>query len=81
MPGWRVYPNPVSTILNIESGENPGSIQELELIDTSGKRLKTFIIEPESVTHQLDMSAFRPGLYFIRSVHSDHPYSYKVLKN
>jgi len=77
---WHVYPNPVSSILNIESGESSAELLQMELLDTSGKILKLFTVGNESSRHELDMTDLKSGLYFIRSLNANHPFSYKVLK-
>ena len=77
---WNIYPNPVSSILIIESGENSAELLQMELLDTSGKILKLFTVGNESNRHELDMTDLKSGLYFIRSLNANHPFSYKVLK-
>lgn len=60
----RMFPNPANEILNFYSTE---TIQTLEIIDVSGKRLY-FQESPES---SIDVSQLQPGIYYLRFMVGD----------
>jgi hypothetical protein len=58
----RLYPNPVTNVLNIVSeSENIGNV---EVMDINGKRLIVTSIDKAST--ELDLSHLAPGMYFIK---------------
>jgi Secretion system C-terminal sorting domain len=61
---FAVYPNPVKDILSVIS-ENNTPIQSLEIIDLTGKTIKT------SVTNTIDFSELNSGSYFVRIYHEN----------
>lgn len=60
----KIYPNPASELVTIE---NEGSAF-LAIVDPAGKTISQQLI---SGTHQLDISSFAPGIYFV-SVQGDN---------
>jgi len=75
----NVYPNPVSDFLNI-SIEDVNQEIEFELVDVTGKRLQTIVVNSEKANHQLDLTSFKKGIYFIRSLKAEFPFISKILK-
>ena len=59
----KVYPNPASTSLTIES--NPGITGNIELFDLIGNLLKSKNSEGEK--NIMDISTFGPGIYFVKA--------------
>lgn len=57
----KIYPNPSNAIWNIES---TNAIDNLELIDISGKSMQSFI--PNAIQFQLDGSSLSSGVYFVK---------------
>lgn len=72
----RVYPNPVSEILRIESGYE---IKTISLFDIYGRMLLT--VEANSETTGIDMSSLPDGVFIIRIVTSYKTYTEKIIKN
>jgi len=71
-----VYPNPTGGLLFIETG-NP----ELYSIDVSSMNGQLiFKGEMEGTTHQIDLSAFQAGIYFITIRSKDFVTTRKVIK-
>lgn len=56
-----IYPNPVSSILTIESSQSING--EIEIFDVNGKLLKTLKAKGETVS--IDVSAFENGVYIL----------------
>lgn len=61
---FAVYPNPVKDILTVIS-ENNTPIQALEIIDLTGKTIKS------SATNSIDFSELNSGAYFVRIYHEN----------
>ncbi|RMG83771.1 MAG: T9SS C-terminal target domain-containing protein [Bacteroidetes bacterium] len=55
----KVYPNPVSTSLNIE-----GELQTIEIYDVLGKKI--YSCNPKSIFQVLDLSETPEGMYFMK---------------
>lgn len=58
----KVYPNPTSGLLNIETKDK---ITEVYLADISGKLLERFEFDDANL-HQIQLGQFATGIYFIR---------------
>lgn len=58
---FEIYPNPVKTILTINSKE---PINNVEIIDITGKLLKTNLRLSDK--KNIDVSDLKPGIYFIK---------------
>jgi hypothetical protein len=58
----RLYPNPVTNVLNIVSESE--SIGNVEVMDINGKRLIVTSIDKAST--ELDLSHLAPGMYFVK---------------
>ena len=63
----KVYPNPVSHIMNITLS-SPDQILEVGLYDQRGTKVKA--IQPDVET-RIDVSDMIPGMYFVRSLNTD----------
>jgi hypothetical protein len=70
----QIYPNPVSSNLNINSNE---SIETYALYSVQGKLLK----EGQVIAQQVDMSNLQPGIYLIDLSVNSQWVRYKVVKN
>ena len=58
----KVYPNPTSTVLNIELPENTSSVFEVFLTDIVGKVMKKDVLAGQKTS--IDVSELPNGLYF-----------------
>lgn len=61
---YVVYPNPVSTILNIDQNNSEPGL--LEIFNSYGIRSHSQQLNSVQKTHQLDISSYIPGIYLIR---------------
>ncbi len=61
--GLNIYPNPASSRLTIASAE---AIQEIRMIDVLGQIV--YAAEPETEHYELNVSAFKAGIYFIQVI-------------
>ncbi|WP_066225170.1 T9SS type A sorting domain-containing protein [Formosa haliotis] len=59
---FKVYPNPVKNVLNVTSKLN---ISKLNVYDISGKLILNKQIGVKTLKHQIDVSRFQNGMYFI----------------
>ncbi len=77
---YRLYPNPVSTRLNIAYDGKNHDPKTFELYDLSGKKLLSLRLRDENTT--VDISPFEPGFYFYMIFSEGHsiPATGKVLK-
>jgi len=61
-----VYPNPVQDRLVIEFMEQMPLDMEIEISDTNGKRLRSFMVDGQTTIENLNMAGLPNGMYFIR---------------
>lgn len=73
-----VYPNPVTSILNIKTDLIFDECQ-IKLFDTSGRLYKSF--QSEKINTTLDMSEFDKGVYILQIYSGDQVKQIKVLKH
>lgn len=57
----RVFPNPVSNLVKVTA---PETILEMQLMDLSGKVLKT--VSPGRINSEIELSNFRTGVYLLK---------------
>jgi C-terminal processing protease CtpA/Prc len=76
----RLYPNPVSYILNYEIDKKNyiGAI-EFEISDIQGRRIKT--INNNTASGKLDLANLKSGIYIIKILTSNGILSKKIIKN
>jgi len=70
---FEVYPNPAKEALWLKSGIGINSAIEIRILDSQGKIMylqKHGTIQKGDVI-QLDLSEFKPGMYFLKLRHSD----------
>jgi hypothetical protein len=77
LEGIRLYPNPATDVLSIESTMNEQL--ELKIMDVSGRLMYNTILLPES-THQLGLERFPEGLYILRVKSKQGVYQFKFIK-
>ncbi|HNW99142.1 MAG TPA: carboxypeptidase regulatory-like domain-containing protein [Bacteroidales bacterium] len=73
---FKYYPNPTSSVLNIEFD---GEVKEIYLADISGKLLERFKIDNNML--QIDMSKYPVGIYFVQCFNNNKWLSGKIVKN
>ena len=72
----NLYPNPANTHITIETGVS--ELYTLRITSLNGQQL--FNKEMEGHTHQLDLSSFQKGIYFITIRSNDFITTRKVVK-
>jgi YD repeat-containing protein len=72
----KLYPNPVNDLLTIET-EKPGQYT-IEITSLNGQLL--YNDRMEGPTHQIDLSSFEKGLYFITVRSMDYVRTEKIIK-
>ena len=70
---FKVYPNPVKNLLNIQSKELPTKI---EIFDTNGRLLQSAPIN----NNQADVSSLSSGTYFVKIYSKEHSGVVKITK-
>lgn len=72
----EIYPNPSKTILTIESGSP--ELHLLRISSMNGQMIYTG--KMHGGTHQIDLSSFEKGAYFITISSKDYVYTRKIIK-
>jgi hypothetical protein len=73
---FNVYPNPTNTLLTIETGST--GLYEICITSLNGQVLLDE--EMEGPTHQIDLSSFQKGVYFITIRSRDYVWTEKIIK-
>ena len=76
---WRVYPNPTTSIIRIQSFDYQIDNITIEIKDIAGKVLHTQHIQ-NSDNIQVNLSGQPAGLYFLTISSPKHIYTYKIVK-
>lgn len=77
-PAVSVYPNPVTDRLNIKFPEFSSGLVRIEIVDLSGKVVKSKI--SEDVIHPIDLTFLERGLYLIRISNEEYIVTEKLIK-
>lgn len=72
----KIYPNPTNSILNLETEKS--DLYSIEITSAKGQLIYTG--KMEGTTHQLDLSSFRKGVYFITIRSKNFLTTRKVIK-
>lgn len=72
----KIYPNPVTRTLSVESSKH---INSIEVLDISGKSLLRKDINSKET--KIDFSVFNSGVYFIRVYSQEGVKAYKIVKS
>jgi len=68
----QVYPNPVQNIVNIQTGYEPGTDFELNMMDITGKVVIDGTFQPDhSGRVELNLEKYPAGMYFLRTKSGD----------
>ena len=77
----RIYPNPAGDQIHIELSENSSGNTHIEVFDLSGKVLqKATILDRNSLSHTVNLSDYRKGIYFIRISNDEYTVTEKIIK-
>ncbi|MBK6977604.1 MAG: T9SS type A sorting domain-containing protein [Cytophagaceae bacterium] len=60
-----IFPNPVSEILTIDLKESSAEAMNLEVFNALGRKMFSEIVEPNALTHHLNVSKLLPGNYTV----------------
>ncbi|MBL0325596.1 MAG: fibronectin type III domain-containing protein [Cytophagaceae bacterium] len=60
-----IFPNPVSEILTIDLKESSAEAMNLEVFNAQGRKMFSEIVEPNALTHHLNVSKLLPGNYTV----------------
>jgi len=77
---FRIYPNPVKNILQLQLNMSLEEDLELTIYNAAGIAVKEFRMETGTNGTQVDMSGFDPGLYLIRLKGDSTSAMEKILK-
>lgn len=64
------YPNPATNLINGSTSNTNWNNSTIELFDSNGKLLKTFVMKDGSI--QIDLSNFAVGQYYIKSTNKNN---------
>jgi hypothetical protein len=62
---FLVYPNPTTGLLTIIPGESAGKVDDLTVMDITGKTVYSNIVSAGQ-QYSIDLSAFPGGYYFVQ---------------
>jgi len=74
-PKLSIYPNPTSDLLHVSSNYQ---IQKIELINSSGKLIKTHFLNSYSTT--INLEKFIPGIYYLLIYYSNGNFQATILR-
>jgi hypothetical protein len=75
-PGLSIYPNPANDIIAIQINTQETHIVEISSLN--GQLI--YSMKMDGPTHQIDLSSFQKGLYFITVKSRDHVITEKIIK-
>jgi subtilisin family serine protease/PKD repeat protein len=76
----RIFPNPISSGLTIDLGENPDRPVQFQLISPSGQSIRQFTLPKAQKSMEISLSDLPNGIYLIRAISGGPPLSWKVVK-
>lgn len=65
VPTITIYPNPTSSKANIEI-KGLSTKADIQILDIQGRNLKTYTLQPNQTSLEIDLTTFSKGLYNIR---------------
>ncbi|MCZ4410637.1 T9SS type A sorting domain-containing protein [Cryomorphaceae bacterium 1068] len=77
---FKVFPNPASSVLNIEKSDNSKSISEIAILNLNGMLIKQFNINQRKLEYQIDISSLNQGLYILKIITPKNSYNERFVK-
>ena len=74
----KMFPNPSSEFTTLFFQENH-DFNSINVIDFAGKKVKTFIIDNQNDTYQLDVRSLRQGIYFVQLIGENNNEIHKLV--
>lgn len=74
----KIYPNPVSDLLNIEISESINAEYKVVILSQSGAQLAASVIKNSKAN--IDLSPFAPGIYFVTVSDGENKSTKKIVK-
>lgn len=62
---FKVYPNPATNVVNIDFGSDSPTIESIELLDYTGKKIKTYETAPANGQLTISLGDLSEGLWLI----------------
>lgn len=75
----QLYPNPVSSKLNVQSSKFNSEITTLKIFNAIGSVIKNFELNSEN--SEFDLSDLNSGMYFAELSNKEQKRTYKIIKN
>jgi len=81
MDNLMIYPNPVSTLLNLSFDLSNTQDMNISLTDLTGKEIFSEKVEnlKGSFSKEIDVSAFSKGIYFLKLISSEGNITHKIV--
>jgi len=80
--GLKVYPNPVSSFINVELATEETKVLNVQVLDNSGKLVKSEeITAGNSRTSTVNVESLSSGVYFLKLKNEDFTIEEKFIKN
>ena len=82
IPGIEIFPNPVTSVVNIRNLGEQSKTLEVSLYNVEGKLLQTKSLAGGMEVHTLSMNEYAAGIFFLRVKSSDQVElkNYKIYK-
>jgi hypothetical protein len=79
---FNVYPNPVTSVVNLQAQAITDQPFVISVVDLNGKNLSQFNFPSKTSGLRIDMSRYSHGLYFLRitDIKGDVKSEYKIIK-
>jgi PKD repeat protein len=76
-----IYPNPTHGILNVEFPQAIGESAQIRIADTQGRIISGYEFPStyDSLIHEIDLSGFRKGIYFMTIYYTGLPQTVKIM--
>ena len=72
-----IYPNPTAGMLHVEFKE--GNVQSMELISSSGAKIRVIRVNNQDRELEMDFSSVAPGVYFLRLLSTEGVSVHKLI--
>ncbi|MFY0601684.1 MAG: T9SS type A sorting domain-containing protein [Cyclobacteriaceae bacterium] len=75
---FEIYPNPASNLVNVNLNDESLKIQELELFNLSGMKVRSWSVLKQNMT--IDLSAFETGVYLLKVRTVEGSFTSRIIK-